>query len=75
MWSRLLDVANLPLAALWGARVWYFLPLLVVISFVYAATRHELAGPILAQAWHTAVWIVGFMVVVFVALLALTLWV
>ena len=44
---------------------WYSLPLIVVVSLVYSATRHELMQPILVHAGRTAVWITGFMVVVF----------
>jgi hypothetical protein len=52
---------------------WYALPLIVVVSLVYSATRHELMRPILVHAGRTAVWITGFMVVVFL-LLSLMSW-
>ena len=55
------------------SQFWYAAPLIVVVSLVYAATRHELMQPILAHAARTAVWITGFMVVVFV-LLSLLSW-
>jgi hypothetical protein len=48
--------------------MWYALPLIVAVSLVYAATRHELMVPILIHAWRIAVWIVGFMAVVFLIL-------
>jgi len=44
---------------------WFALPLIVSVSLVYAATRHEEVGAILAHAFRVAVWIVGFMVLVF----------
>lgn len=47
------------------AQIWYALPLVVVVSLVYAATRHELMAPILHRALRTAVWIAGFMGIVF----------
>jgi hypothetical protein len=47
------------------SQFWYSVPLIVVVSLVYSATRHELMRPILAHAGRTAVWITGFMVVVF----------
>ena len=47
------------------AQIWYALPLVVVVSLVYAATRHELMPPILHRALRTAVWIAGFMGIVF----------
>lgn len=57
----LLLIANiLPLAAT-TERLWYALPLVVSVSLVYAATRHEEVGKILAHAWHFGLWIVLFM--------------
>ena len=44
---------------------WYALPLVASVSLVYAATRHEQVGAILSHAFRVAVWIVGFMVLVF----------
>ena len=55
------------------SQFWFAVPLIVVVSLVYAATRHELMQPILAHAARTGVWITGFMVVVFV-LLSLLSW-
>ena len=63
-----LILAELFLTNLLALRIWYALPLVVAISLVYAATRHELMGPIFAHAWHIGVWIVGFMSIVFVIL-------
>ncbi|MCO6046093.1 hypothetical protein NG895_19510 [Aeoliella sp. ICT_H6.2] len=50
----------LPLAAM-TERLWYALPLLVSVSLVYAATRHEEVPDILSHAWRFALWIVVFM--------------
>ena len=47
---------------------WYAIPLIVAVSLVYAATRHELMQPILVHAARTAVWIAGFMFAVFLIL-------
>jgi hypothetical protein len=55
------------------SQFWYALPLIVVVSLVYAATRHELMQAILVHAARTGVWITGFMVVVF-CLLSLLSW-
>jgi uncharacterized membrane protein len=63
------------LAALRTNQLWYAVPLIVVVSLVYAATRHEQMGPILSHALRIGVWIVSFMVVVFVILLAVSWWV
>ncbi len=47
---------------------WFAVPLLVAVSLVYAATRHEELGPILSHALRVAVWIAGFMLLVFAIL-------
>ncbi|MHB1035453.1 MAG: hypothetical protein ACYC35_20175 [Pirellulales bacterium] len=52
--------------------MWYAVPLVIAISFVYAATRHEAMREILLHALHTAGWITGFMAVVFVILLGVS---
>ena len=52
---------------------WYALPLLVSVSLVYGATRHEFMGPILEQSFRSGIWIAGFMAVIFV-LLAFASW-
>ncbi len=46
------------------SELWYSIPLIVSISLVYGATRHEKMGPILHHAWHTGIWIVGFITVI-----------
>jgi uncharacterized membrane protein len=63
------------LAGLTTNQLWYALPLIVVVSLVYAATRHEQIGPILSHAVRIGVWIVGFMAVVFVVFLIVSWWV
>ncbi len=47
-----------------SSQLWYAVPLIVAISLVYGATRHELMVPILRHAWRTAKWITGFMLVI-----------
>lgn len=62
----------LTLSAVWPALVpllavvnlWYAVPLVVSVSLVCAATRHEQMGPILSHAVRFGLWIVVFMVVV-----------
>ena len=61
------------LAALPFGQLWYYLPLLVAISLVYGATRHELPGPILRHAWHTAVWMTTFIGAIFVIVFIISL--
>jgi cytochrome c oxidase assembly factor CtaG len=55
----------------WRLDLWYALPAIIAVSLVYAATRHEKMQPLLIHAGRTAVWIVGFMFAVFVALEAI----
>jgi hypothetical protein len=63
-----LNVALLtPLAV---ASLWYALPLVVSVSLVCAATRHELLRPILGHAIRFGAWLLVFMAV-FMGLLAL----
>lgn len=52
----------------------YAIPLVVVISLVYAATRHEELDLIVRHAFGCATWIVGLMVVVGVVLAAIDWW-
>ena len=51
-------------ASLLQSQLWHFVPLVVAISLVYGATRHELMGPILSNAFKFGVWIVGFVAVI-----------
>jgi hypothetical protein len=52
----------------------YAVPLIIAVSLVYAATRHEQAGPILVHAARIGVWITGFMAVILVVLLLISWW-
>lgn len=53
--------------------LWHAIPIVLAISLVYGATRHELLVPILWHAYHTAVWIVSFMLII-VAILVVVSW-
>jgi hypothetical protein len=53
---------------LWNLDLWYAVPAILAVSLVYSATRHERMRPILIHAGRLAVWILGFMSVVFVVL-------
>ena len=63
------------LALLDAGMSWYALPLVVAVSLVYAATRHEAMGPILHHAVRVGGYVVGFMFMVFAVLWLLSLWV
>ncbi len=54
--------------------MWYSLPLIVSISLVYSATRHEEMGPILGHAARLAVMITVFMVIILLVLAAISYW-
>jgi len=59
-------LAGLPLATI--NQMWYALPLIVVISLVYSATRHEAMHAILAHAARLGLMITGFMAAILVVL-------
>jgi hypothetical protein len=64
-WHFLLAVAG-PL------RMWYAVPIIVSVSLVYSATRHEQMVSILNHAARFAIWIVVFMAIVFAVLQAMS---
>ena len=47
------------------SRLWYCLPLVVSISLVYGATRHELMPQILEHSLRFGLWVVTFMLGIF----------
>jgi hypothetical protein len=49
------------IASIWDAHIWYAVPLGVVISLVYGATRHEEIPEILQHCWRAGVWVALFM--------------
>ncbi|MEE8452510.1 MAG: hypothetical protein V3R99_11370 [Thermoguttaceae bacterium] len=52
--------------------MWYTLPLIVAVSLVYSATRHEEVNPILVHALRIGVWVLGFMGVIFAVLMLIS---
>ena len=50
------------------SQLWFAIPLVVSISLVYGATRHEQMIPILHHAWRTARWILSFMGIIVIVL-------
>ena len=67
----ILCLLSLPLGEI--PRIWYALPLLVSVSLVYAATRHEEIPPILYHAWRFGLWIALFMLAI-AAIMQVTTW-
>lgn len=58
----------IPLLAQLPGEMWYALPLIISVSLVYGATRHELMVPILHNSLRIAVWVTGFMAAIFAVL-------
>ena len=54
------------------SRLWYCLPLIVSISLVYGATRHELMPQILDHSVRFGVWIITFMAAIFAVTVIIT---
>lgn len=55
-------------------QIWYALPLIVVVSLVYGATRHENLREILAHSLRNAIWCVGFMAIIFFLIWIVGFW-
>lgn len=45
--------------------LYYAAPLIVVVSLVYSATRHEYMNAIISGAVRVAIWITVFMAIIF----------
>jgi len=43
-------------AGILNSQLWHLVPLILAVSLVYGATRHELLSPILHHAWKTVLW-------------------
>ena len=56
------------------ARIWYAIPLIVVISLVYGATRHENPREIVAHAFRSGVGVTVFMAVIFAVIYIAGFW-
>lgn len=54
------------------SRLWFAVPLIVVISLVYSASRYESPDKILRRAGRLALTICGFMLAVLVVLVVLS---
>ncbi len=55
-------------------QLWFSVPLIIVISWVYAATRHEMMGPILRHAVRLGAWIFSFMACISAVLFFISWW-
>lgn len=57
---------TLLLADFWSAQIWYSVPLVIAISLVYGATRHEFLREILINSAKALGWVMTFMLIIFV---------
>lgn len=55
-------------------QLWFALPLILVVSLVYGATRHETVPGILLNAYRAAIWILSFMAIIFGILFVVSRW-
>lgn len=60
--------------SLWQARLWYALPLVLVVSLVYGATRHERMREIAEHSVRIAIGLVGFMSAIFIVIWLIGFW-
>lgn len=49
----------------------YYIPLIISISLVFGATRHEDTRLVLKHSAHTARWVTGFMGIIFAVLVVI----
>ena len=56
------------------AKIWFALPLVIVISLVYGATRHEEMPEIVKQSYRSLIWVVGFMAIIFTIIFFAGIW-
>ncbi len=57
------------------AKIWYSLPLIVVVSLCYGATRHEQLREIVIYSIKTAIWVLGFMAAIFLIVMLTGYWI
>jgi hypothetical protein len=53
---------------------WFLVPLVLVISLVFSATRHEHWQTIVLRAMRSATWSMVFLGIVFLVLLVISWW-
>jgi hypothetical protein len=63
-------VAMIGLIGLSTAQIWYSVPLVIVISLVWGATRHERLPEIIAQSIKSLLWVLTFMGIIFAMIFA-----
>ena len=66
----LTDLATILAVQAWHAKIWYALPIMLAVSLVYGATRHELMSEIWRSATRSFLW-----VTVFMSMILLLIWI
>jgi hypothetical protein len=69
MFDNPLILAALHLLGLGTAQIWYAVPLVIVISLVWGATRHELLPDIIVHSIKSLLWVLTFMGIIFALIL------
>ena len=62
------------LIGLGTAQIWYSVPLVIVISLVWGATRHERLPEIIAQSIRSLLWVLTFMGIIFAVIFIAGYW-
>ncbi len=62
------------IASIADAKIWYSIPLIIAVSLVYGATRHENLKEILDNAIRSAIWVVVFMAIIFSVIFMAGFW-
>lgn len=65
METILANFASFPYPLLAVSRMWYCVPLIVSVSLVYGATRHEYMSQILEHSLRFGTWVITFMLAIF----------
>ena len=58
-------MATLLAVSIWNAQIWHAAPLVLVISLVYGATRHEYLKEIVGHTLRVGFWLVLFLSIIF----------
>jgi len=58
------------LIGLGAAQIWYAVPLVIVVSLVWGATRHERLPEIIAHSIRSMLWVLTFMGIIFAVIFA-----
>lgn len=66
--------AVIGLIGLGTPQIWYSVPLIIAISLVWGATRHERLPEIIAQSIRSLLWVLTFMGIIFAMIFVSGYW-